>query len=1038
VYGYTLISSAQDARHYRILSCPISGLQALVLVRPPSLSSSSSSSSSTAYVAAAVAAGSFYDPDDAPGLAHLVEHLVFLGSHNYKLSNDWEKFLARHGGASNASTQEMSTVFHFNIADQNLPEALVRFRDLLMRPVLSDSMIEKEINAVDSEFQIGRQKDLIRITEVQRFTAKKEHPFKRFCWGNAESLKVGSKLAKQAKEFHQKYYLISKIRLVVYIPGTDSWNLDSLSQVVLHCFAEEHSIERVLSPSGGAKVSGKKRKGVNFQNLSPKQMVKVVLENDEDEKMQNSDALPKLEFPVYGLPFDSEQLSFYHICPIKEKYELQVTFQLPCLNQHFKSMPTELVGEMIGHECKGSLLSLLKEEGLAHSIQAGTDYEECSRNPSFWLFYVHFSLTKKGASYLKTVFVLLFQYIRLIQNTEVAEYKRLWSELQNSFQNEFNYEEESDPIEIVEEFAIKMLNPHICPKSLLYANKLLIDFDIEVITFILNKLTPDSCRIDFLAPKDLAFDKSENWIEDPWFNIPFNNLKIPKDWITEANSSNISSKLKFCSPNTLLPRKLMIKEFSNVESDMLLLDESIDKSVRFWHKHDIKLKLPRVNVFLRLLNVSLSSDDIVRVLTNSLFSEMLGEFMNELIYSAHIGGMSLQFVSSSHPIGLELHFEGFDDRMFEYISIVLSEIGTFMDKFKNMHVKFNDAKEAWEVNLLNRNLNPSSYSYHLVHLVSIARSFDVAETLHALKAISLEDVGRHAAAFFSSLTVEGFIHGNMSADESKIAISDIAKFCQSLNPFGFIRSFPASRVVEFEQGKEVYLHFKGKNVEDNNSSIVNSYQIGSESVAMRAKLKLMESLITEACFDTLRTDQQLGYVVSCERVVMEGILSLQIHILSSEYNPSVLNQRIEEFIKTFLKELKDMDDKEYADVVEGLITDIQTDDFSLSDVGERLWQEVVDRLYTFDRLKQEVKILQNTKKSEMIAMYKTYISNPSTRRKLSVQVCSASKWPEYESYISSSSSTSSIHLKSEHEIDNFRRSRPIIPSQMVQHVALSN
>ena len=79
VYGYTLISSAQDARHYRILSCPISGLQALVLVRPPSLSSSSSS---TAYVAAAVAAGSFYDPDDAPGLAHLVEHLVFLGSHN--------------------------------------------------------------------------------------------------------------------------------------------------------------------------------------------------------------------------------------------------------------------------------------------------------------------------------------------------------------------------------------------------------------------------------------------------------------------------------------------------------------------------------------------------------------------------------------------------------------------------------------------------------------------------------------------------------------------------------------------------------------------------------------------------------------------------------------------------------------------------------------------------------------------------------------------------------------------------------------------
>lgn len=79
----------EDDRNYRVLHLP-SGLQCLIVIRPSQ--HSNPNTSTIAYVAAAVAAGSFYDPPEALGLAHLVEHLVFLGSKRYKCANDWKDF----------------------------------------------------------------------------------------------------------------------------------------------------------------------------------------------------------------------------------------------------------------------------------------------------------------------------------------------------------------------------------------------------------------------------------------------------------------------------------------------------------------------------------------------------------------------------------------------------------------------------------------------------------------------------------------------------------------------------------------------------------------------------------------------------------------------------------------------------------------------------------------------------------------------------------------------------------------------------------
>lgn len=46
-----------------------------------------------AAAALCVKVGSFSDPKELPGLAHLLEHMVFMGSEKYPTENDFDAFI---------------------------------------------------------------------------------------------------------------------------------------------------------------------------------------------------------------------------------------------------------------------------------------------------------------------------------------------------------------------------------------------------------------------------------------------------------------------------------------------------------------------------------------------------------------------------------------------------------------------------------------------------------------------------------------------------------------------------------------------------------------------------------------------------------------------------------------------------------------------------------------------------------------------------------------------------------------------------------
>ena len=143
-----------------------------------------------AYVSLAVNVGSFNDPLDRQGLAHFLEHMIFMGSKKYTEQDSYSNHISESGGFTNAYTQLEWTNYHFDVNYSGLQKALDMMANNFHKPLLLKEAMDREINSIDSEFQMVYSDDNTRMLQILMQTCHTEdHIFNRFMWGNLKSLK---------------------------------------------------------------------------------------------------------------------------------------------------------------------------------------------------------------------------------------------------------------------------------------------------------------------------------------------------------------------------------------------------------------------------------------------------------------------------------------------------------------------------------------------------------------------------------------------------------------------------------------------------------------------------------------------------------------------------------------------------------------------------------------------------------------------------------------------------------------------------------
>ncbi|WP_223480084.1 MULTISPECIES: pyrroloquinoline quinone biosynthesis protein PqqF [unclassified Pseudomonas] len=177
-----------------------------------------------------VAAGSHDVPLAWPGLAHFLEHLLFLGTERFPAEQGLMAYVQGHGGQVNARTSERTTDFFFELPPQVFNGGLQRLSDMLAHPRmnLDDQLREREV--LHAEF-VAWSQDPTAQQQLALFDGlSPTHPLRGFHAGNRDSLPVQQPEFQQAlQDFHQRFYQTGQMTLSLAGPQS----IEELKQMAL-------------------------------------------------------------------------------------------------------------------------------------------------------------------------------------------------------------------------------------------------------------------------------------------------------------------------------------------------------------------------------------------------------------------------------------------------------------------------------------------------------------------------------------------------------------------------------------------------------------------------------------------------------------------------------------------------------------------------------------------------------------------------------------------------------------------------------------
>tara|TARA_R110000868_G_scaffold139869_1_gene355048 strand:+ start:4564 stop:7446 length:2883 start_codon:yes stop_codon:yes gene_type:complete len=409
-----------------------------------------------AAAAMTVATGSGDDPKGREGLAHFLEHMLFLGTEPYPESGEYQAFISRHGGSHNAFTAHQQTTYFFSIDNDAMSGALDRFAPFFISPSFDETYVDREKNAVHAEYSAKIKDDFRRIFSAEKQAMNPAHPYAGFATGNLDTLsdRPDRKVRDDLIDFYRQHYSADQMTLVL----AGNYPLQQLQD-----WATSHF------------------------NAVPKRDVKTATSR------------PPMFVPEQ-LPLD------INIEPVKEIRRLQFTFPMPETLSLYQYKPLQLLSNLLGHEGEGSILALLKEKGWAEGLSAGRSISTRFESN----LVIQIELTRAGLLHVENITQILELYFALLKDQPIPTY--LMTEQEQLSEMSFRFQQHGS----LSDYAVRLSsNLQVYPpEQVIHGDYLWRPTTQDTLKPFLDALSMDNVLRTLIAP-GVATDMT-----DPWYNTP--------------------------------------------------------------------------------------------------------------------------------------------------------------------------------------------------------------------------------------------------------------------------------------------------------------------------------------------------------------------------------------------------------------------------------------------------------------------------------------------------------------------------------------
>lgn len=871
-----IIQSTLDTRSYRQFELD-NGLNVILVSDPDA---------DKAAVSMNVGVGSNANPSDRPGLAHFLEHMLFLGTEKYPEAGSYQSFISSHGGSHNAFTAYENTNYFFSVEASALPGALDRFAQFFIAPLFSPEYVDRERHAVESEFQAKRRDDSRRSFEASKQVLNPEHHYSRFAVGNLKTLSntSDSEIRDALIRFYERYYSANLMTLAVL--GTES--LDTLEQQVRKDFA--------AVPNRNAKP---------FVDTAP---------------LFEADRLPA-------------QLN---IETLRDTRQLSLSFPMPSYREYWQQKPLYYLSSLIGYEGKGSLLSYLKQAGLARGLSAYPALDL----PDSAMLRIQVDLTEQGREQIDHVTASIFSFIELLRRDGIDP--ELYREEQQLAEVQFRFRDKLDPTHLV--MQLSQAAGRYPTEYLLKGDYHLGEFDAELISRYLDHMIPDNLLLT-LEGKGLETEQIE-----PLYNTAYGIDTIAPDRLQRWREPAVLDQLQVRGRNPFIA-----SDFSLIDSANQTIPQEAwsEPGARLWYLPDSDFERPRADFYFTLLS-PVANQGPEQALLASLYTRMVEDQLNETLYDASLAGLSANLYP--HQRGISLRLSGFNDKQ----ALLLEKILQALRQPSLEQARFDRIKRQLHEQL-NNSLKDKPYNLAFDQLYTrLMRSWSTEQKLAKLESLSLSDLEKFYPLLLQPAELSLLAHGNLSRDQ---AIEMARSVRKQLQP----NSSPWQAVpVEVVQLPKNEFLIGNLEAEHHDSTALLYLQGPDESMKTRAATALINEIISTPFYTSLRTEKQFGYIVSSQFMPLRERAGVALVVQSPNADPIQLHGEYKLFLQQMLEQLITMPQEELDRYRQSLLSRINQQDNDLRTRSDRLWREIDRGNHDFNTREQLSEITRELSRADLL------------------------------------------------------------------------
>lgn len=899
--------------------------------------------------------GSLFDPKDFPGLAHFLEHMLFMGTNKYPGENDFSEFLNKNSGYSNAYTDLDATNYYFEVNNENFLPALDRFSQFFTSPLFNESSVEREVQAVDSENKKNLQSDLWRTMQLIRSEANHNSIFNRFATGNLETLNKPL-IRETLIDFHKKYYS-SHLMSLVLISSLPIEEMNKMAQDLFKDVPINTGMNQYLHN--------------NHLDL-----------NHKDSHFTFMDFKKVNSVPAYD---KNNAGNLYHIMPVKDTDEVMIYWFIEeNHNLYIKEKPLEYLSSVLGNEGPNSLTSALIKDDLITGLSSGCN----TYANTYSTFYFKIHLTKKGLADTESVISRVFDAVNNLKKQPVN--KRYFEEIKLINKIKFDYKSKEDPTDYASDLAHRFTTRH--PEYILNGDYVFENYDENLIKKTLDQF--DISKMNIYLTSRSYEEKCD--LTEKWYCTKYTKQPLPDNLVyafKHGSQKKYNHILDYPPENKFIAKSFDMKDIINKDAKFPeLLEKNENREI--WFKQDNVFLLPKAIIYLQIY---LKKDILPTAeysVISSIWNNILENELQEVIYMAKEASMQINFYFNLE--GMLITIDGFSSALKSSAEEIISKFKQTIENINNKlhnYYKINDMKNGISdhdefhsllekvISKIEEAEQDNSNFFLGTPYMQVWQNLDIflrhPNADHQSKLKTVLRLKKHASekdlrafhvflnSFLTESKFEWLIQGNITKEEALEIVSNTEKTL-AIEPLKN-EDIHSIKIADIKRKQNFYINLLSKDQNNVNSSIVSYFQAGNLEYRDECKLMILEALLREKFFDDLRTKQALGYIVRLgtkEHRDVNGVFCL---VQSSVKSPEYLQNTISEFFKNFKWE--EIDSETYDTFVNSVIVELKKKDLKLEEEMARNFQEIKSKNYKFDKREHCVELLKTIKIEEVKELF---------------------------------------------------------------------